>query len=98
MAARRTPAEIARDRAAILAALREAAAEGGYPWVRVAEQNWRPNDVAALVASGEVARRVRREWDEQRFRRGSDSGLFGGAGAVQRHRAYVALASAVAEA
>ena len=63
MAARRSKDQIARDRAAIVEALR---------------------------------RRVRREWDEQVFARGSDAGLFGGAGAVLRRRAYVALAEVVA--
>ena len=93
MAARRTPAEIARDRAEIVAELRRRARLGEYAWVRVARQDWRPNDVAALVADGVLVRRVRREWDTQQFRYATD--LFGGAGVVQRHRAYVALATEV---
>lgn len=97
MAARRTRDQIARDRAEIVAELRRRARIGEYAWVRVAQRpEWRPADVAALVADGVIVRRVRREWDDQVFARGSDSGLFGGAGAVLRRRAYVALAEVVA--
>lgn len=90
MSTRRTAAQLATDRAALLDALRVAGAE--TMWVRP-PADARPADLDALVAAGLVKREVRREWDRQVFARGSESGLFGGAGSVQRHRAYYRLAA-----
>ena len=42
-------------------------------------------DLAALVSSGALVKTVRREWDKQT---GHGANLFGGAGVMQRRRAY----------
>ena len=92
MAARRTAAEIARDREAIVAALREAAGDWTRStWIQVAAQDWRANDVAALVADGTLVRQIRRQYDYIHLQ-GNE---FGGVVAAVRRRAYVALATAV---
>lgn len=83
--ARRSAEQIRRDRQRII----DHVVADGCTWVRVPE--WASaHDVATLVRDGRLARKVKREWDRQR---GYAANLFGGAGVMQRHRAYIALPS-----
>lgn len=85
---KRTSQQMRQDRDAIVAEL----ARNRGSWVRV-PKSARPTDVAALVAEGRIERQVRREFDKQP----GNSWLFGGAGVVQRHRAYVRVPAINAE-
>lgn len=85
MTARRSPAQIRQDRNAIV---RYVEANGSYvrlgsrvPWAR-------PADVAALVKSGKLVKKVRREYDKST---GYQANMFGGAAVMVRHRAYYSL-------
>lgn len=75
---RRTAARITMDRSELCEA---------FPTDRfMAAPSWaKPNDLAALVAAGRLERKVKREWDRQT---GYAANLFGGAGVMQRRRAY----------
>lgn len=78
---RRLRSEIAVDRERIVQYVRE----HGY----VRPQEWmRPIDIEALVKAGRLERDVRKEYDSQR---GYAANLFGGAGVMVRHRAYLRI-------
>lgn len=81
---RRTREQIATDRSTLLESITPL-------WARLPEAN--TSDLQALVRQGLIERDVRREWDRQ----SGNGSMFGGAGVVQRHRAYYRLAGCTPE-
>lgn len=83
--ARRSAAQIATDRQAILDHVANEpfrSAVQVQPWMR-------PVDVAALVKAGKLTRTVHNEYDAQG---GHAANMFGGAGVMARRRAYLTVA------
>ncbi len=84
---RRDAAQVAADREKIMNYVRECLARPFRPG-KVQRPKWaRPGDVDALVKEGKLLREVVREWDIQK----NQNPAFGGAGVVQRRRAYLKL-------
>ena len=83
MSKRRSAIRIAEDRQRILSYFAAASTPARAPeWASAA-------DLAALVRDGRLTKTVHREWDRQT---GYASRFFGGAGVMQRYRAYYRVA------
>lgn len=81
MGNRRDDRQIEVDRRKIVDYVRAQGVCRVQPWMRA-------NDIEALVRLGSIRREVRREWDRQT---GYAANMFGGAGVMQRRRAYLRI-------